>query len=203
MSHKKHLLSSHHTITADHRNNNYVIVDVDLFRRQVKSMTIPNKKRIETVVFAIVVAVVTFTAHFHNFPRFLVRVPVNDHLVHQKSSSTSLSLSSTKTTTTTTTSSSGIMAVRSYGDYINEDYKTFVFATHPEHGILLLHCTRKKKKPPHFQVPGGHVDVEDFENAMLRTSDHDNDLLLQACKIGAARELFEETGIDVRASLDR
>jgi len=178
-------------------------IDEGLFRRQVKSMAIPIKKRIETVIFVIVVAVVTFAAHFHNFRRFLVLVPVNDHIVHQKSSSTSLSLSSTKTTTTSTTSSSGSMAVRSYDDYINEDYKAFIFATHPEHGILLLHCTRKKKKPPHFQVPGGHVDVEDFENAMSRISNHGKDLLIQACRIGAARELFEETGIDVRASLDR
>jgi 8-oxo-dGTP pyrophosphatase MutT (NUDIX family) len=29
------------------------------------------------------------------------------------------------------------------------------------------------------------------------------DHLLQACKIGAARELFEETGMDLRSTIDR
>ena len=28
-------------------------------------------------------------------------------------------------------------------------------------------------------------------------------ILLEACKLGAARELYEETGIDIRRSLDR
>ena len=86
---------------------------------------------------------------------------------------------------------------------MKEDYKAFIFAMHADHGLLLLHCTRKKKKPPHFQVPGGHIDVEDFENAMSRSTNHGSDLLMQACKIGAAREMFEETGIDVRSALER
>lgn len=93
-----------------------------------------------------------------------------------------------------------------YKDYINEDYRAFLFATHPAYGMLLLHCTRKKKKPPHFQAPGGHVDKEDFEDAVARLpeSSHEGpDILIHASKIGAARELFEETGIDLRSSLDR
>ncbi len=164
------------------------------------SMAIPNKKRIEIAILSIVVVSVTFVANYQNFRRSVLFVLANDRVVQQRSSSTS---PSSKTTSSSTTSSTGIMSVRSYEDYTKEDYKAFIFATHAEHGLLLLHCTRKKNKPPHYQVPGGHVDVEDFENAMSRSTNHGTDLLIQACKIGAARELFEETGIDVRSALER
>ena len=104
-------------------------------------------------------------------------------------------------------------------NYTNDDYRAFLFAQHPTHGLLLLYCSRKKKKSPHFQAPGGHVDQEDFDAALARLQndsssvsrvvDKDGDgessypLLVLACKIGAARELYEETGIDVRNDLDR
>eukprot|EP00984_Skeletonema_dohrnii_P010215 scaffold3992_cov141-Skeletonema_dohrnii-CCMP3373.AAC.2 len=99
-------------------------------------------------------------------------------------------------------------------DYTNDDYRAFLFGQHPIHGLLLLYCSRKKKKPPHFQAPGGHVDKEDFDAALARLQDTtissssvDEDsshpLLLLACKIGAARELYEETGIDLRNDLHR
>ena len=100
------------------------------------------------------------------------------------------------------TSSSATMSF-SYHD----DYKAFVFAQHPTHGLLLLYCTRKKKKPNHFQAQGGHVDEADFDEAkQLEQSKNEGgpvDILVKACTIGAARELFEETGIDLRSSLDR
>jgi len=97
------------------------------------------------------------------------------------------------------------MAVSSQNNTEN-DYRAFLFATHPTYGMLLLHCTRKKKKPPHFQAPGGHVDKEDFEDAIARNpgeSHESPDILILAGKIGAARELYEETGIDIRSALDR
>lgn len=111
-----------------------------------------------------------------------------------------------------------------------EDYKAFIIPIHPDHGILLLYCTRKKSKGPHHQLPGGHVDKEDFDEAgksfsllviffsawasvdilisfHLRAAKINQiggpNFLLHACKIGAARELFEETGMDLRTSLDR
>jgi hypothetical protein len=90
--------------------------------------------------------------------------------------------------------------------YIEDDYRAFIFATHPLYGILLLHCTRKKKKGSHFQAPGGHIDKEDFADAVSNTSGDRSqgpDILMQACKFGAARELCEETGIDIRSDLDR
>jgi len=90
---------------------------------------------------------------------------------------------------------------------MDRDYRAFVFASHPAYGMILLHCTRKKRKPPHFQCPGGHVDQEDFVQAsgllgqnLDRTSP---ELLNLAGQIGAARELHEETGIDARKDLDR
>ena len=94
-------------------------------------------------------------------------------------------------------------------DYTADDYRAFLFAQHPIHGMLLLYCSRKKKKPPHFQAPGGHVDNEDFESALSRLkkinayNNCSHPLLVLACKIGAARELYEETGIDIRNDLDR
>lgn len=90
--------------------------------------------------------------------------------------------------------------------YVKDDYRAFIFAIHPLHGILLLQCTRKKKKGSHFQAPGGHVDKEDFDDAVSSTSGDCNQgpaILIRACKIGAARELYEETGIDIRSELDR
>jgi len=102
-------------------------------------------------------------------------------------------------------SSTMTMAVSSQ-DNTENDYRAFLFATHPTYGMLLLHCTRKEEKPPHFQAPGGHVDKEDFEDAIARSpgeSHESPDILILAGKIGAARELYEETGIDIRSALDR
>jgi hypothetical protein len=45
------------------------------------------------------------------------------------------------------------------------DYRGFLFVTHETHGFMLLRCTRKKSKPPHWQLPGGHVDDEEFVKA--------------------------------------
>ena len=50
-------------------------------------------------------------------------------------------------------------------DYRNIDYRGFIFVVHESHGLMLLHCTRKKKKGPHFQLPGGHIDDFEFEAA--------------------------------------
>lgn len=77
------------------------------------------------------------------------------------------------------------------------DYRAFCVLLHPRYGILLLHCTRKSNKGPHYQLPGGHVDKDEFDL-------YDNNLY-QAAQAGAARELYEETGIDLRhaPALDR
>lgn len=75
---------------------------------------------------------------------------------------------------------------------------------HPDHGLMMLECSKQKKgKPsPHFQLPGGHVD--DFEFDQQRDpSKNPLEQLYGAGKCGCARELFEETGMDLRRTLDR
>ena len=59
----------------------------------------------------------------------------------------------------------------------------FIFAVHPTHGLLLLRAY-KKKKGVHHQLPGGRVDADELEYE-------------DAHRRAAARELREETGIDV------
>lgn len=83
-----------------------------------------------------------------------------------------------------------------------EDYRGFILVHHAEYGLLLLRCTRKTRKPPHWQLPGGHIDDHEFAATAATDSDHGSQLL-QAGKMGSARELFEETGIDVRSQLGR
>jgi 8-oxo-dGTP pyrophosphatase MutT (NUDIX family) len=87
-------------------------------------------------------------------------------------------------------------------DYKGNDFRGFIFVVHSSYGLLLLQCTRKKNKPLHWQLPGGHIDDPEFEEAARQSSDKQTQLLI-AGKIGAARELYEETGIDVRKKLDR
>mmetsp|Transcript_14273 Transcript_14273/g.16872 ORF Transcript_14273/g.16872 Transcript_14273/m.16872 type:complete len:220 (-) Transcript_14273:526-1185(-) len=102
-----------------------------------------------------------------------------------------------------------------------KDFRAFVFAVHLDYGMLLLHCTRKPKKGHHFQLPGGHLDDSDFESAATHTPPCSTStppsssaetidprkqydiILLLASKIGAARELYEETGINLLSQLDR
>ena len=50
-------------------------------------------------------------------------------------------------------------------DYRRIDYRGFIFVVHEQYGLLLLHCTRKVRKGPHFQLPGGHIDDFEFEAA--------------------------------------
>ena len=85
-------------------------------------------------------------------------------------------------------------------DYKKNDYRAFIICRHNDYGILLLHCTRKKKKGPHFQLPGGHIDEPEFLAAARQHPANTQNQLLVAAKMGGARELFEETGIDVRKS---
>lgn len=88
-------------------------------------------------------------------------------------------------------------------DYSKRDYKAFCLLLHRKHGGLLLHCTRKKTKPPHYQLPGGHIDHGDFRQiAKNLNSVVPQQQLYYAARIGCAREVYEETGLDFRNRLD-
>ena len=67
------------------------------------------------------------------------------------------------------------------------DYRAFIVARYHEEGVLLLRA-QKERKGVHFQLPGGHVDSNEISQYGLE----------EAQRVAAARELFEETGIDVR-----
>ena len=47
----------------------------------------------------------------------------------------------------------------------DNDYRGFVFVVHDKYGLMLLQCTRKKNKPLHWQLPGGHVDAPELAEA--------------------------------------
>lgn len=88
-------------------------------------------------------------------------------------------------------------------EFSNADYRAFVFVIHQKYGMVLLHCTKKPSKGPHFQLPGGHIDQNEFVAAGMTSGGNPKVHLLAAAKLGAARELFEETSIDVRQNLKR
>jgi len=83
-----------------------------------------------------------------------------------------------------------------------DDFRSFVFLLHNRYGMLLLYNTNKETKGPHYNLPGGHLEKRDFYNRKLSKHVTSEDII-SASKIGAARELFEETGIDLRFDLDR
>jgi 8-oxo-dGTP pyrophosphatase MutT (NUDIX family) len=85
----------------------------------------------------------------------------------------------------------------------SEDYRSFVFSIHPEHGLLLLKSREKKRKGSYWEIPGGHLEDEDFEAAAAIVSDTEASQLQMAGKIGARRELMEECGFDIGDDLSR
>jgi hypothetical protein len=50
-------------------------------------------------------------------------------------------------------------------DYKKDDYRGFCLCIHEEYGLMMLHCTRKKDKGPHYQLAGGHIDEPEFLEA--------------------------------------
>lgn len=89
-------------------------------------------------------------------------------------------------------------------DYSENDYRAFCLLLHSQNGALLLYCTRKKKKPPHYQLPGGHVDEAEFKQVSQNAGRFiTQEQLYQSARLGCVREIYEETGIDLRSQLDR
>lgn len=88
-------------------------------------------------------------------------------------------------------------------DILKNDYRAFCLLIHRKQGGILLHCTRKKRKPPHYQLPGGHVDRGEFNQVTNSLSNLvSQEQLYYAARIGCAREVYEETGIDFRKRLE-
>lgn len=88
-------------------------------------------------------------------------------------------------------------------DFSARDYRAFCLLLHRKHGALLLHCTRKKKKPPHYQLPGGHIDQDDFRQITKNLSCVvTQQQLYYAARLGCAREIYEETTLDFRNRLE-
>ena len=79
------------------------------------------------------------------------------------------------------------------GGIVKMGVRVFVIAKHDRFGYLLLEANKKSKGGRHFQLPGGHVDRQEL-------SDFGEP---EACRVAAARELYEETGLDLRNCLHR
>mmetsp|Transcript_7459 Transcript_7459/g.14989 ORF Transcript_7459/g.14989 Transcript_7459/m.14989 type:complete len:263 (+) Transcript_7459:173-961(+) len=71
--------------------------------------------------------------------------------------------------------------------------RAFIFVSHATYGLLLLEAHKKRKGGRHFQLPGGHVDAYELN----QYGD------AEGSRVAAARELWEETGMDFRDRLYR
>jgi len=87
------------------------------------------------------------------------------------------------------------------------NYVSHFFVVHDEHGLLLI----KHANQTTFHISAGALCGSDFVTAGFLHSGKDNasnnrqsrSKLLSASRLAATRELFVETGIDARGSLDR
>jgi len=74
-------------------------------------------------------------------------------------------------------------------DFSKERARAFCLLIHKKEGAVLLHCTKKRRKPPHYQLPGGNVDGYEFKQVSKSfsswvTQEH----YYLATRIGCARE---------------
>jgi len=85
------------------------------------------------------------------------------------------------------------------------DLRGFGVLIHRTHGLVMLECSKPKmgKPIPHFQIPGGHVDKFEIEEQQKLRPDNPWKPLYEASKRGCVREIWEETGMDLRESLER
>ncbi|OII77962.1 NUDIX family protein [Cryptosporidium andersoni] len=75
------------------------------------------------------------------------------------------------------------------------NFKAFVIVKHSKYGYLVLKsASDKSKKLGQCELPGGRLEENDF------VGESDQTKIFQRA---AARELFEETGIDVRYNMQR
>ena len=72
-------------------------------------------------------------------------------------------------------------------DFTKNYYRGFVLCIHAMHGLMMLHCTRKKTKPPHYQLPGGHVDAFEFQQQQIGKAQKQTTQLYLAARLGCGR----------------
>ena len=87
-------------------------------------------------------------------------------------------------------------------NYKENKYETGVFVVHRTKGMVLLKCTPTLKSLKKSRIPGGFVGEKEFLAASKLVSQAKMQLQL-AARQGAARLLYEDTGIDVRDRMNR
>ncbi|KAG7363443.1 hypothetical protein IV203_026803 [Nitzschia inconspicua] len=85
-------------------------------------------------------------------------------------------------------------------NYQKADYSAMVFVVHRTRGMLLLHAGDGTDKKRH--VPTGVIQESEFLDA-AKKSGSGNAQLQIAAREAAARQLFENTGLDIRHSMNR
>jgi hypothetical protein len=86
-------------------------------------------------------------------------------------------------------------------DYKKADYSAMVFVVHRTRGMLLLHIDDLKGNKK-SQVPSGKILEEEFLDAAMLSGSHNVQLQI-AAREAAARQLYENTGLDIRGDPDR
>lgn len=86
---------------------------------------------------------------------------------------------------------------RIHVDFQKYSYRSFIFVVHEQHGLMMLHCTPKESKNIDYQLPGGCIDQTEFQAAAENSEDIQSQLVA-AAQATATRQLYKETGIDIR-----
>ncbi|OII72817.1 uncharacterized protein cubi_03687 [Cryptosporidium ubiquitum] len=85
-------------------------------------------------------------------------------------------------------------------------FRSFIIVIHQKYGCLLLKSS-KKSEHDIFQLPGGRLDEKDLIINQLEMNNDDYNIKTHilpkedSFKVAAARELYEETGMDFRNRL--
>mmetsp|Transcript_2270 Transcript_2270/g.2923 ORF Transcript_2270/g.2923 Transcript_2270/m.2923 type:complete len:434 (+) Transcript_2270:2-1303(+) len=85
----------------------------------------------------------------------------------------------------------------------DKEYRAYIFAVHPDLGIIMLHASKERKRGAEIELPGDYILGDDFKKAAQYCDDDQRKELLAAGKIAAARTLLENIGLDMRHSLSR
>jgi hypothetical protein len=87
-------------------------------------------------------------------------------------------------------------------DYKSADFRAMVFVVHRTRGMLLLQGSKASSLNSRNNVPGGAISEEEFLDAAKQSGSPQVQLQI-AARIAAARQLFENTGLDIRQQANR